>query len=151
MNYDRVRTGSHSVRTRIAILEFESESDSPPIMGPNRVNLTARTSLVSLCHLGLDQAAPAHNQPVTGAALWHRVAPNSATAGACRSNLAARLGNATLRPGRLSKPSECPGSKLAHRSSQAAQQAQASESLAHTQQTLDARASKPSPATCKQA
>jgi hypothetical protein len=78
-------------RTRIPIREFKSESDNLPISGPNGANLSASTSLVSLCYLGLHQAAPAHNHSITGAALWHRVAPNSATAAAYRSNLAARL------------------------------------------------------------
>ena len=41
-------------------------------------------------HLGLYQAAPVNNRLITGAPLWHRVAPASATAAAQLSNPAAR-------------------------------------------------------------
>jgi hypothetical protein len=78
-------------RTRIAMREFESTSDNSPITGLNRANLSAPAYPALLYHLGLHQAAPVHNQPITGAALWHRVAPNSATAATNRSNLAAML------------------------------------------------------------
>jgi hypothetical protein len=93
---------------------------------------------------------------------WHRVAPNATAQHRTAPQLehAGQPGGETRKPTlrlvRLSKPSECPGGKLAHRNSQAAQQA--SESLAHTQQTLVARVSlqpasklRSAFATCRQA
>jgi hypothetical protein len=72
--------------------EFESKSESQPTTGLNRADLSAQASPAFLYHLGLHQAAPKHNQPITGAALWLKAAPNSATAASYLSHLAARLG-----------------------------------------------------------
>ena len=69
-----------------------------------------------MCHLELHEAAPVHNQSITGAAVSLIIAHNSATAAAQKSKLAARLDRtAPVDVGRPANHADCPGRKLAKR------------------------------------
>ena len=139
---------AYSIPTR----GFESESEILLKSGTNLANLSAQVSPASLCHLGLHQAAPVHNQPITGAALGHRVAPNSATAATPQSESEARVkrkgpanGETQQASGGVRKPAQ-----KSQQTDSAADQP--SESLTHARAADIQRVSlEPTLETCKQA
>ena len=120
---------AYSIPTR----GFESESEGSPQKALNLTNLSAPAPPPSWCHLGLHQAAPTHCPQIIGAALGHRVAPNSATAAAPHSKSAARINSAGPANGETLQASRGPWKQ--------AQTSQQTDIAADTgERKLDARA-----------